>query len=276
MIIDTTLNNKYDKIVEDVLDIKEEDFDIFVYSGLQLEQKIKEKLTPREKEVFFARHLGEKTTLKELGEKFKVSKESICQTDKRAERKIRHLFYMSNTALKQDKITKNFAELDYLIRKRIFENNNVIDNSIKQDFIDTYKYLVEEKINDKIHELTIKKAEELNDIDYSQIRVEDFEFSVRTYSILMRNGIKTLKQLEESFFEGKFEKFRNVGKKTMEEVYKKIIRFPEEYINSEEYKEKKVNFTNIYNHRKEKLKEKLKQFKGGLVVVNDIEYLDGF
>ena len=102
--------------------------------------------------------------------------------------------------------------------------------------------MVEEKINDKIHELTIKKAEEINDIDYSTIRIEDLEFSVRTYSILMRNGIKTLKQLEESFFEGKFEKFRNVGKKTMEEVYKKIIRFPEEYINSEEYKEKSLRF----------------------------------
>ena len=258
MIIDTTLNNKYDKIIIDALEIKEEDYDFFVYSGLQLEKRFQEKFTEREMQVINQRHSEEKLSFRKIGEKLQISPERVRQIDLKALRKIRRFFCMSNTKLSQSQITKNFSQLDYLVRKRIFENNNTIDNSIKKDFVDTYKYLVEEKINDKIHELTIKKAEEINDIDYSTIRIEDLEFSVRTFTILIRNGIKTLKQLEEKFFEGEFEKYKNVGKKTMDEVYKKIIRFPEEYRDTEEFR---IN----------ELKERLQEFKQGKIIINNID-----
>ena len=270
MIIDTTLNNKYDKIVEAALGIKEEDFDFFVYSGLQLEKRFQEKFTEREMQVLKERHLGEKTTLKNIAEKLQISTERVRQIDLKALRKIRAFFYTRNSKLNQDRITTNFPELDYLVRKRIFENNNVIDNSIKKDFIDTYKYFVERKINDKIHDLTIEKVGEANNINYSEIKIEELELSVRTFSIAVRNGIRTLEGLIEKYYEGEFEKYRNVGKKTMEEVYRKINEFPSKYINTNEFKSKEQNIKKIFDHQINELKEKLQQFKDGLIIISGI------
>lgn len=261
MIIDTTFNNKYDKIVEAAIDIKEEDFEFFVYSGLQLERRFKEKFTEREIDILKRRCLSGET-YKKIAEGYNLSKQRIAQIEAKALRKIRYFLVIKNTHLREKDILNLFPTLDYDTREKIWENNNIVDISIKHYFIECYYSIIESEINKKILQLKLQKRDERGRPNLENFSIEDLEFSVRTYNILKRNGIYNIKELSELLYDGSFAKFRNVGKKSFDEVYKKINNLEDNYNKSE-----------ISDYKIKNLEEKLEEFKKGYIVVRNIDEL---
>lgn len=58
----------------------------------------------------------------------------------------------------------------------------------------------------------------LNDEKYKLIDIDSLDFSVRLRNVAHRNGIRTLYDLVESYNSGEFEKMRNVGANTVQEL----------------------------------------------------------
>ena len=58
----------------------------------------------------------------------------------------------------------------------------------------------------------------LNDEKYKLIDIDSLDFSVRLRHVAHRNGIRTLYDLVESYNSGEFEKMRNVGANTVQEL----------------------------------------------------------
>ena len=161
---------------------------------------------------------------------------------------------MKNTRMRQDDILIFLPSLDYLVRKSLMEkHNNILDNSLQEDFVETYIYLVSEKVKETLEEL---KQTNPKDVDLSTIKIRELELSVPTYYALLRNGITNLQELKDKINNNELIKCRQIGKKTMDEVIRKLEEFDEKF--------KVENLT-------ARLKENLQLVQQKLIVVNGLK-----
>ena len=164
-----------------------------------------ETLTDRERKVLEQR-FKDKLTLEQVAKNFEITRERIRQIEAKALRKLRH----------PSRMAKMKAYTYYDVVK-----HNEDYNAIKE----------ENKNLEKAISLYTKKqinAEELevmaNIADVRNIRLEELELSVRTYNCLKRIGIFDLGEITDMTLE-ELSKVRNLGKKSLEEVLRKLKEY---------------------------------------------------
>lgn len=160
----------------------------------------KSDLTEREKYVLIQRIFNEKT-LAEVGKKAGVTRERIRQIEAKAYRKLRHPMYRNT--FKDD-----FREL----------SDSDIFHSYRRAFYDSL--FDEEEAKKEAYAPLKAVLEEQEERYQDNTFIEELELSVRTYNVLKRSNINTLKDLSR-YSIADLCGLRNMGKKGIGEILEK-------------------------------------------------------
>lgn len=130
------------------------------------------------------------------------------------------------------------------------ETNSVVEDMLEFlgeeteiSFIDTFYYL---KIDNEEWRWTDDMLEPVTDKCNKVVRIEDADFTVRTYNSLKRGGINTLGELEK-MTEEDLMSIRNMGRTSLEEIKAKINI--KDALSTEGTKREILNILEKYNVR---------------------------
>ena len=150
-----------------------------------------------EREQFVAKaRIIEGYTLAGVAEQMGVTKERVRQIESKILRKL--------------KLASRLYKLRY--GKEVGELQDDI-NKLKAELI-----LIKTKL---VQEITDPSSIELTKEDLQLAKIESLDFSVRTYNILARHGIRTIADLLELTVEG-LSRLRNCGRKSVKEILEKL------------------------------------------------------
>ena len=161
---------------------------------------IKSDLTEREKYVLIQRIFNEKT-LEKVGKEAGVTRERIRQIEAKGYRKLRHPMYRN--AFKDD-----FREL----------SDSDIFHSYRRAFYDSL--FDEEEARKETYAPLKAVLDEQEERYQDSTFIEELELSVRTYNVLKRSNINTLKDLSRYSIADLWG-LRNMGKKGIDEILEK-------------------------------------------------------
>lgn len=111
----------------------------------------------------------------------------------------------------------------------------------KMDVISKSKYIELQNENERLKRINSNRCEtysmvhnSFKDIPISEIKIKDLDLSVRTTNCLKRVKLYTVKDITDCFTKGiSLKRFRNIGKKTIEELIIKLnelgVEIPDEY-----------------------------------------------
>ncbi len=160
----------------------------------------KSDLTEREKFVLIKRLFGEKS-LQEVGKEMNITRERVRQIEAKTYRKLRHPMYRN--AFKDD-----FREL----------SDSDIFHSYRRAFYDSL--FDEEEARKETYAPLKAVLEEQEERYQDNTFIEELELSVRTYNVLKRSNINTLKDLSRYSIADLWG-LRNMGKKGIDEILEK-------------------------------------------------------
>lgn len=157
-------------------------------------------LTEREKYVLIQRIFNEKS-LAEIGKEVGITRERIRQTEAKAYRKLKSPLYRAT-------FVDDLKEL----------SNSEIFHSYRRAFYDSL--FDEEEARKEAYSPFKTALEEQEEHYQGSVFIEELELSIRTYNVLKRSNINTLKDLSKYSIED-LAKLRNMGKKGIDEILEK-------------------------------------------------------
>lgn len=176
-----------------------------------------DEINPRWPKILLMR-FRDKMTLQQVGDVLHLTRDRIRQIEVHAMRKLRHP--------SRAKYLKTGGYNGYMERLWEDEDRRVKEReAILQGKIDR---LTKELKNEKgLSDFDVEKiAEDREGIDYEKVMnivLEDLDLSVRAYNVLKRADCNTVRDILYAFKSDQIMKFRNMGRKSMEEVAAKLI-----------------------------------------------------
>lgn len=188
-------------------------------------------LTPREKDaILYCYRDG--MTLEQAGRKFNITRERLRQIVAKGCRKLRHqsrrwlIEYGAEGWKAQSTYAKRKAEIDREMAEMDAEFGAfVADLQLKREKLSE----LERSLDAKSEALAILEAEVAKRGDAFEqahggalsLKIDELDFSVRTYNCLARGGCETVKDILNLGVDGLMQ-VRNLGKKSLNEVVKKL------------------------------------------------------
>ena len=271
--VDDNSNRGYDSLWHCILG-RHEKGKIFYSSG-EMKKVINERLTEKEKYVL-ERRFGlvddtEPRTLETVGKEMHVMRERIRQIEAKALRKLRsNLEKMSRYTFdfSPEFITDEERMQIEKIKKDIrLQNGDLSENLGKLKEIERK---IEEKIEKANEELTQriltgqhpteehKKTD--SDLESDELKIENFDFSIRALNCLKRAGINSLGDLA-NMTEEQLRKVKNLGKVSFEEIVAKMQEYGISFKTKEQAEKERIEEQEKRQQKYREAKEKSWQEK---------------
>lgn len=165
---------------------------------------VDKSLTEREKFVIFLRYKHNKTLL-EIGKDLDVTKERVRQIEAKAIRKLRkYPFFFTYGKFKHEELFKDLKEEYIKLNKEKWEIESAFNFLQEKNIIANNQFI--EQPEEKISLFT---------------RIENLDFTVRTYRCLLRANLKTINDIIRKK-EDEILRIRNLGVKSYKEIITKL------------------------------------------------------
>ncbi len=176
-------------------------------------------LNPREIEIIKKRYGledGKPRKYNEIGADYNVTAERIKQIEIKALRKLRHPSRIKNIVLKEDEAKKYIDEVfNSKSNAMFYPDEEYKDIPCDLDY-NELKGVVEARIKAEAEREKVKDNNNNDDIEKTE-KIEEFDFSIRTFNCLKRAGIHTTADLIGKT-EEELKKIRNLGQRGYDEV----------------------------------------------------------
>lgn len=234
-----------------------------VFDSQEFKDRVLSTLTDTEQEILDLRYGltdGNRTHTKDIGIRLNLNctDNRISQYERKAMKKLNHpsrkkrIINMGIDSDREEQFIRKFFEHHDIFS---FSDSDGLDDKVKSELLEIYNDGIKEKETKKEEE-EYKKSVSKTEAGNHSVGIEELDLSDRSFICLKRAGINTVEDLL-SKSEEEIRKMRNLGKKSADEVMKKIAGIKKTTENKKVEDEKQLK-------NSEELKE---------VVTNDLESL---